>query len=611
MTAAASAVDPQGHLPRGLGRRRDPRGVARERRARRRDRGEGRRPGARPARPVAAGARPRRTASTLPKVRAVTLRYVLAGEFRERPRPGRCPRASTRSPAPRTKAEEAGRARDGVAPADELRRRLRRTRRPRRGRARARDALRSPRPISARSTRSASRSASSSATARDLIADGRVRRGARRRRGARAQLLARPRRRSRGPVGGVPPDGGARPGRRGRAGRGPVGGAAAPATWVERYSAAGRLDARSTRRSGGWRRGSRSSTRTRRSAPLGVVRRAYEDACQAMADGFTKALVEGGLDRPGRRCTRRRSTRGASPSSRSPSPTSSSTPCASRWASSSPSGCRRRRRSACGLPWRRCRPSRRSAWRRCSPGAAASFAVVDAGREARARGSRTRSCRTSTARRKFAAARDPGARRPDARRAPEPGQHDEARGEGRRCAGRHRPLAGDRPRRRGRVRLPGAPGDGHRHRQPRAGDPQAGRRRRRARSCCRRDHGHLFAHGDRDESMRIDAPGRRHGRAASALLDRPRRGDAAGCVRVSAADARLRLRPRVRLPARRRRVQGRRRPRLPPRRPVAPGDGRSRCSPCAPQPAAPPRPARQSLDRHRTCPTRSPTGSSA
>jgi hypothetical protein len=33
--------------------------------------------------------------------------------------------------------------------------------------------------------------------------------------------------------------------------------------------------------------------------PLGVVRRAYEDACQAMAEGFTKALVKGGWAVPG------------------------------------------------------------------------------------------------------------------------------------------------------------------------------------------------------------------------------------------------------------------------------------------------------------------------
>src|SRR5437868_7364971 len=33
--------------------------------------------------------------------------------------------------------------------------------------------------------------------------------------------------------------------------------------------------------------------------PLGVVRRAYEDACYAMADGFTKALAKAGWSASG------------------------------------------------------------------------------------------------------------------------------------------------------------------------------------------------------------------------------------------------------------------------------------------------------------------------
>ena len=89
-----------------------------------------------------------------------------------------------------------------------------------------------------------------------------------------------------------------------------------------------------------------------------------------------------------------------------------------------------------------------------------------------------------------------------------------------------RAIAGDRPRRRGWLHVPGSSGHGHGHRQPGARDPQAGGGRRRALGRVSADHGHLFFPVDRDESMRIDAPGRRHGRAASSLLDWARRRDA-------------------------------------------------------------------------------------
>ena len=95
------------------------------------------------------------------------------------------------------------------------------------------------------------------------------------------------------------------------------------------------------------------------------------------------------------------------------------------------------------------------------------------------------------------------------------------------------------------------------------------------------DHGHLFF---ADRPRRVDAdrrPGGEHGRAAPALLDRPRRRDAAGLRPRLRGGARLRLGPRLRVPDRRRGLQGRRRSRLPPRRAVAAGAGRSRCSPCA------------------------------
>jgi hypothetical protein len=80
--------------------------------------------------------------------------------------------------------------------------------------------------------------------------------------------------------------------------------------------------------------------------PLGVVRRAYEDACHAMAEGFTKALGRPWWSVPGALHQTRIWSEVVS-ASPSPSPTSSSTPCASRWASSWPSACRRPPRSPC------------------------------------------------------------------------------------------------------------------------------------------------------------------------------------------------------------------------------------------------------------------------
>ena len=111
--------------------------------------------------------------------------------------------------------------------------------------------------------------------------------------------------------------------------------------------------------------------------PLGVVRGAYEDACRAMADGFTKAHRAGELDRLRRPCTRRTSTARSSRSSRSLLRTFLSTPCVSRWALSSPSGSQSPRKSSSALPSARCPASRRLAWRRCSRGQPSSFSVVE------------------------------------------------------------------------------------------------------------------------------------------------------------------------------------------------------------------------------------------
>ena len=69
---------------------------------------------------------------------------------------------------------------------------------------------------------------------------------------------------------------------------------------------------------------------------------------------------------------------------------------------------------------------------------------------------------------------------------------------------------------------------------------------------------------------------RRHRGPAPALLDRPRRDDAAGCDPRLGGHAGLRLGPRPRVPPGHRRVQGWRRPRVPPRRPDPPGAHRAR-----------------------------------
>jgi hypothetical protein len=68
--------------------------------------------------------------------------------------------------------------------------------------------------------------------------------------------------------------------------------------WVEAYTAKGgwyHLD-QAQRRLEEWRANLDEDPEER---PLGVVRRAYEDACQTMADGFTKALVKAGWSASG------------------------------------------------------------------------------------------------------------------------------------------------------------------------------------------------------------------------------------------------------------------------------------------------------------------------
>ena len=232
----------------------------------------------------------------------------------------------------------------------------------------------------------------------------------------------------------------------------------------------------STRRSAASRRGSRTLDEEPEERPLGVVRRAYEDACHAMADGFTRALAEGWLDRRRRPAPDARLQRSRVGQAEARAPTSWSMRCASRWASSSPSACPRRRRSrfapAIGaLP--SITPDRNGgaacrARRRASPSSnrAASSALASTTPSCPisrpGRSSPRRGCRSSSTSRSTSCLSLPAV---------------EARQEARGRAGRRRPLPGDRPRRRGRIHLPGAAGHGHRHRQPGARDPQARRRR--------------------------------------------------------------------------------------------------------------------------------------
>ena len=231
---------------------------------------------------------------------------------------------------------------------------------------------------------------------------------------------------------------------------------------------------------------------------------------------------EGRLDRRRRRCTRRASTARSSPSDRSPSRTSSSMPCASRWASSSPSGLPKTAevsvRPAVGaLP--SITPIGMAA---LQPGAS-QLQRRRAGRQAR-RAHRRRVPSRPRRSKKFAAARVPklvdvsldellslqpsklakkidGAqvvivRSQEIDHAGEAGFTFQAR--------QVMDTVIDNLARA--IRKLAAAGVEH--------------------AVVTADHGHLFFPSDRDESMRIDAPGGDAGRSASPLLDRPRRRDA-------------------------------------------------------------------------------------
>ena len=469
----------------------------------------------------------------LAKLRAITLRYVLAGEFRLRPVAARRPRRSTAFRA-RRRRTTSPRCASSRGAAHELRRRVRR-----RSRIASRTSSASRTPTAAaeraraRSTHSASRSARCSRHCGDLIASGKFdealalvaerehsfwldRDVARKAQWEACRRMAE--------LGSVARRG-ARGGQQGRAAMPTPG-----STPTRRKDGWYRLD-QAQRRLETWVANLDDEPEER---PLGVVRRAYEDACQAMADGFTKALVQGELDRRRRHCTRRASTARSSPSGRSRSPISSSMRCASRWASSSPSGCPKTSevivRPAVGaLP--SITPIGMAA---LQPGASASFSVVEQGGKLGARIDDA-FLPDLAARKKFAAARVPEARRHHARRAAEPAAV-EARQEDRR-----RQVVIVRSQ---EIDHAGEAGFTFQARQvmDTVIDNLARAIRKLAaagveHAVVTADHGHLFFAADRDESMRIDAPG----------------GDTSSCTAAAgsaAAARRRRLRPRVGVGAR-------------------------------------------------------------
>ena len=144
-----------------------------------------------------------------------------------------------------------------------------------------------------------------------------------------------------------------------------------------------------TRLSGVLRHGSRTSTTNRRSARSA----SFEASTKTPAARWPMALRKPSSRPSGRSrrpCTKRASTARSSRSSQSPSRISSSTPCVSRWASNSPSGFQNLRKSASVLPSARCPASRRLAWPHCSQGHRQASALSS--RPARsARGSTTHS----------------------------------------------------------------------------------------------------------------------------------------------------------------------------------------------------------------------------
>ena len=308
-----------------------------------------------------------------------------------------------------------------------------------------------------------------------------------------------------------------------------------------------------------------------RGAPTRSRSGAYEDACHAMADGFTKALVKAELDRLGVPAPDAHLQRGRRRASRSRRVLPRRCHALRDGRRARRAAAQRPPRSSSGPPSARCRASRRSAWRRFSRGRRRASASSSRAASS-VRGSTTRFFPTSRARKKFAAARVPklvdisldellslqpsklakkidGAqvvvvRSQEIDHAGETGFTFQAR--------QVMDTVIDNLARA--IRKLAAAGVEH--------------------AVVTADHGHLFfAIGSR----RVDADrraGRRRGRSAPPLLDRTRRSDSAG---LRPGDRRRRSATTPTsiscFPLGMRRLQGGRRSRLPPRRAIAAGAG--------------------------------------
>jgi len=232
--------------------------------------------------------------------------------------------------------------------------------------------------------------------------------------------------------------------------------------------------------------------------PLAVVRRAYEDAVHAMAEGFTKALGKAGWTVPG---ALHQTRIWSDVVSDKPRPVAYFLVDAMRFemgvelAERLPKTSEVAVRAAVGaLP--SITPIGMAA---LMPGASASFSVVE---EKDKLGARIDDAFLSdlAARRKHAAARVPKLvdLALDELLSLQPSKlAKKSRG----CAGRPRALAGDRPRGRERLHIPGASGDGHGHRQPGARAWQARQGGHRARGGERRPRPPVLRH----RSRRVDA----------------------------------------------------------------------------------------------------------
>ena len=289
---------------------------------------------------------------------------------------------------------------------------------------------------------------------------------------------------------------------------------------------------------------------------LGVVRRALRRRLPSDGRRLHEGPREGELGGLDVDCTRLASTARSSPSSRSPSRTSSSTPCGSRWVVELVGAAAEDRRGQRPSRHRRAAEHHADRHGRSSAGRVGELQRRRARRQAR-RAHRDAFLPDLAARKKFAAARVPKL-------------VDVALDEllslqpsklAKKVDGAQVVVV-----RSQEIDHAGEAGFTFQARQVMdtvidnlaRGDPQACRSRRRARQSSSADHGHLFFPADRDESMRIDAPGGDERRSSPPLLDRSRRDHAFWLHPRRRVGSWIRIRSRFRLSERLRGVQGRR-----------------------------------------------------